>query len=229
MTPPTDAVVIDADDPRYPLRARERLGDAAPASIVARGNLALLECPALVIFSSRKCPGRLILRAYDVGQVIRARGIPIIGGFQSAAEEECRIVALRGDGPIILCLAHDIAAWRYPSEYRAAMDAGRVLLLSPFADGPRRADTRSAQCRDRFVAALASSVLIIHADPAGRTTALAREVLSWGIPVCVLEDEANAHLVKMGVRPVGVGEAGEMVPPATWSELQTDAGAHDKD
>jgi predicted Rossmann fold nucleotide-binding protein DprA/Smf involved in DNA uptake len=57
--------IIPRHDPRYPARLRQRLGTDAPPDLTALGNLDLLFRPMTALFCSARCPGNVILRAYD--------------------------------------------------------------------------------------------------------------------------------------------------------------------
>ena len=46
-------------------------------------------------------------------------------------------ILLRGEQPIVVCPARCLARMRVPREYRAPLEAGRLLLLSPFAEHQR--------------------------------------------------------------------------------------------
>ena len=91
-----------------------------------------------------------------------------------------------------------------PREWRAALAEGRLLLLSPFAERHRRVTAGLAAARNKFVAALAQSVFIVHAEPGGNTEQLCREVVSWGKQVLTFESDENANLVGLGARAVDI-------------------------
>ena len=59
------STALAAADARYPARLRERLGDAAPPHLTTLGNLDLLALPKTGLFCSARCPGNVILTAYD--------------------------------------------------------------------------------------------------------------------------------------------------------------------
>ena len=63
----------------------------------------------------------------------------------------------------------------------------------------RRMTADTALTRNRFVAALADSVLIAHAQPGSKTESLAQEVIGWGKPVHTLDHPANDSLLAIGV------------------------------
>ena len=104
MTP----VRITSADTRYPARLRERLGGVPPATLSALGNLDLLALPKTALFCSSRCPGNIILTAYDQAAKWRDEGRCVISGFHSPVEKECLQILLRGDAPVILCPAR----WR---------------------------------------------------------------------------------------------------------------------
>lgn len=57
-----------------------------------------------------------------------------------------------------------------------------------------------------FVAALADTVLIAHAQPGSKTEQLAREVLGWGKQVYTLSHPTNEHLLALAAKVWGLSE-----------------------
>lgn len=90
-----------AADPRYPARLRERLGSDAPTELTVLGNRDLLALPKTALFCSARCPGRVILAAYDQASNWRDAGRCVISGFHSPVEKERLQILLRGTQPII--------------------------------------------------------------------------------------------------------------------------------
>jgi predicted Rossmann fold nucleotide-binding protein DprA/Smf involved in DNA uptake len=156
------------------------LGDDAPERIYTIGNLDILSQPLLGLFCSSKCPGKVILQTYDAISALRDAGVVVISGFHSPIERECLRLLLRGTQPIVICPARSIERMSIPTEWQAALTAGRLLILSPFEAKHRRVTAETAQCRNRFAAALAARILIPHAAPGGKTEAFAREAAGWG-------------------------------------------------
>jgi hypothetical protein len=87
----------------------------------------------------------------------------------------------------ILSLCCGVGGVRLTAELDRAIEAGRLLLVSPFGDGVRRADTRKAERRNRLVVGLAFRVLVIHAAVGGFTERLVRDVIALGKPIESLE------------------------------------------
>lgn len=191
---------LSLNEPGYPRALGTVLGDTAPATVAALGDLALLDRRPLAIFCSSRCPGSLIVRASDLAHALRDRGAAVIGGFHTPVEAACLEILLSGSGPLIVCPARGMYK-TVPAELRVPLAAGRLLLLSPFDETERRVTAELAAYRNRFVAALAERVLFIHAAPGGRTETLAREVIWWGKPVYALPHDANASLFTHGATP----------------------------
>ncbi len=180
------ALTLTAADARYPVRLRERLGDAAPAQLSALGNLALLALPKTALFCSARCPGAAILRAYDQAAHWRDTGRCIISGFHSPVEQECLRILLRGTPPLILCPARSLPQ-RIPEDWRAPLAAGRLLILSAFAAAEKRVTTELATRRNEFVAALADEACFAHITPGGQTERLTHRLTEWRVPFSTLE------------------------------------------
>jgi predicted Rossmann fold nucleotide-binding protein DprA/Smf involved in DNA uptake len=75
---------------------------------------------------------------------------------------------------------------------------GRLLLLSPFSATQRRMTEETALTRNLVVAALAETVLVVHAAPGSKTEAFCRELVRWGKPLRTFDSPHNANLVEMG-------------------------------
>jgi len=174
--------VFTRTDPVYPQRLQERLGQQAPSTLTALGNVALLSQPKTALFCSVRCPGDAILGAYDAARKLRDEGVTVVSGFHSPVEKECLRILLRGKQPIIVCLARALEKIRLPADWRSAVEAGRLLLISPFQNRPPRPTTESAQRRNEIVAALADEILIIHATPGGQIEEISRLIDRWQIP-----------------------------------------------
>jgi predicted Rossmann fold nucleotide-binding protein DprA/Smf involved in DNA uptake len=171
-------VALTAADACYPERLRQRLGDAAPASLSALGNLELLASPKTALFCSTRCPGNVILTAYDQAAKWRDAGRCIISGFHSPVEKECLQILLRASQPIIICPARTLLQ-RVPLDWKKSMAAGRLLILSCFNDGASRTTAELAARRNEFVARLADEIWFAHVAPGSQTQRLARKIAAW--------------------------------------------------
>jgi len=167
---------------RWPADLEKRLGRDVPSQLWAVGSPEILGEKKVGLFCSVRCHGDAILGAYDAARKLRDDGATVISGFHSPVEKECLRILLRGKQPIIICLARALEKIRPPADWRSAVEAGRLLLVSPFEKRPRRPTIESAQRRNEIVAALSDEVLIIHAEPGGRIEHITMLVDRWSIP-----------------------------------------------
>jgi hypothetical protein len=167
-----------------------------------RGNAALLQTRKVALLCSRRCPGTVIVKTLDLALALRGTAVTVVGGFQSSMEKECLATLLRGKQPVIVCPARSIEGMRMPSAWRAAIDAGIMLVLSPFAAKHRRPTEALAAERNRFLASLADEVIVAHAAPGGQLERLCRQVAVSGKRLWTLDDPLNAPLVGLGARPL---------------------------
>ena len=200
---------ITSKDPNYPEGLKEYLKTEAPEIIWGCGNIDLLPGPNTALngdlwalFCSNKCPGAIILKAHDLAQKFKERGIPTIGGYHSPVEKECRRVLLRGAQPILLCPARSIENMRLKSAWKDAFAKERLLILSSFESRYDRQTAALANRRNAFVAALADKICIAHAAEDSKTLEFAQIVLTWGKPVFTFETPANDALFQLGAQPL---------------------------
>lgn len=195
---------IEKSRPDYPAALREHLGNRAPETITALGNINILRKKKIAFFCSIKCPGNLILKTYDLARQLRDDGVTVISGFHSPMEKECLNLLLRGKQPIIICPARSIEKMRIPSEWRGPLEEGRLLILSSFRAKHRQMNSRLAEKRNEFVAALADEVLVVYANPRGKLERLCRKIASWRKPLSTFITAENATLADMGAKPFRV-------------------------
>jgi predicted Rossmann fold nucleotide-binding protein DprA/Smf involved in DNA uptake len=201
----TDRVSIPSTDPKYPPQFRKHLGDHAPTCIFTLGKLEILQTQPLALFCSRKCPGDLILKTYDLAQHWRAQGVTVIGGFHSPMERECLRILLRSPHPVILCPARGLPR-RIEPEFKRPLAEGRLLLLSALPDSVRHATEDTARQRNCVVAALADRIFIAFAELSSKTESFCRAIVTWGKPLLTHSSPATANLIALGAKPVGATE-----------------------
>ncbi|MBI4529826.1 MAG: DNA-processing protein DprA [Deltaproteobacteria bacterium] len=189
-------------DPDYPGVLRLYLKEDAPLSITALGNRKILGYPKLALFCSGRCPQNLIMQTHALLQNLTESNSTVIGGFHSPVEREGLSTLLRGEGPIVVCPARSLVKMRVPKEWRAALEEGRLLVLSFFPDHRHRSDIQMALRRNRFVAALADRIFMPYAAPGSKTEELCKEIVSWGKTLYTVADNANNNLLTLGAAPV---------------------------
>lgn len=170
----------------------------------AIGDSEILNLEYTALFCSVRCPGDLILKTYDLARAMREAETPVIGGFQTPMEKECLRLLLRGNQPVVVCPARSIDNMRVPRDWRPAIAEQRLLVLSSFPPSQRRPTVKLAAQRNDMVVTLASRVFIAYAALGGKTEELARKVAGSGKPILTLDSPANANLLELGARAVGV-------------------------
>jgi len=189
-------------DAAYPALLEQRLGARAPAHLAVLGALGVTLRADVALFCSVRCPGAQIVAAYDAARRLRDAGAAVAGGFHGPMERECLDLLLRGRGPTLVCSARSLERARVPTEWRAPLAEGRLLIISPFVGPPRRQNAADAHERNLVVAALAERILVAHAEPGSHTETLALEALSWDAPVYGLDGPEISGLVARGARAV---------------------------
>ncbi len=157
--------------------------------------------PLLALFCSSRCPGQIILDAYDFCQTLRDQPVTVASGFHAPMERECLRLLLRSRSKVIWVLARAPLA-RTPPDLQQAVADERLEIRAPFPPHIRHATAESCQQRNRIVAAMADATLIVHAEPNSKIQSLANELLSERSPVFTFEHPGNSHLIEAGARPV---------------------------
>ena len=173
------------------------MGDQTPAGIYHIGNAKILEQPLTAFFCSVRCPGNLILKAYDLAQKWRAENQPVIGGFHSPVEREVLRILLRSTVPVSIVLARCLPK-RIPPEFHRPLEEGRLLLLSPFDAKTKRATQETAARRNEVVAALAGRIVVAYAASGGKTDGICRALVRTGKPCLTFDDPRTANLQAVG-------------------------------
>ena len=150
------------------------------------GNAALMERPKVAFLSSRKVAPTAVMRCYDWATGMRGGGsagrlappgdgghagrvtLPcVVGGFQSALERDVlKLLLSDGGPPIVMVLGRGM--WRsVPVEYREAINAGRMLVVSPFSQGVVRVSKETAEKRNGWILDNCDEAVFASLDPNG--------------------------------------------------------------
>ena len=155
------------------------------------GNAALMALPKVAFLSSRKVAPSAVMRCYDWATGMRGGGgtpggsagrlappgdgglagrvtlLCVVGGFQSALERDVlKLLLPDGGPPIMMVLARGM--WRsVPVEYREAINAGRMLVVSPFSHGVVRVSKETAEKRNGWILDHCDEAVFASLDPNG--------------------------------------------------------------
>lgn len=202
---------IHRTDPEYPVSLERYLGEDAPEAATTIGTLDILKQHKLAIFCSTTCPAEIVAQTAAVTHKLVDAGVTVIGGFHSPIEKQCLGILLRGGQPVIVSPARSLDKLRIRSEYKEALKNGRLLLVSFFRRHRHRSDVDMAFKRNRYVAALAENILLVHAPASSKTEHLCREIIGWRKTVYTIDNGANQNLVTLGALTIPVSIPAEVI------------------
>ena len=130
------------------------------------GNTELLKLPKTAFLCSRNIPASAVLKCYDWAIEQRDKGNCVISGFHSKIEKDVFHYLLAGTQPVIMVLARGMKEKIKP-ELKAAIDVGRLLLITPFENSVKRVTAETAEQRNRFMIELADELVIGFASKGG--------------------------------------------------------------
>lgn len=108
----------------------------------------------------------MVLKCYDWAIEQREKGNCIISGFHSKIEKDVFRYLLAGKQPVIMALARGMKKKTEP-ELKPVIDAGRLLIISPFENNIKRVTVKTAERRNKFMIELADEVVIGFASKGG--------------------------------------------------------------
>jgi predicted Rossmann fold nucleotide-binding protein DprA/Smf involved in DNA uptake len=181
------------------------------------GDAELLSRGGLAIVGSRDADATALGFAHEVAQACAGQGIQVISGGARGVDSEAMLAALGAGGTVVGVLADSLSKQAVAGKYRAALMAGRLVLVSPYDPGSGFS-VGNAMGRNKHVYTLANWALVVStALGEGGTWAGAIEALELGkTPVFVRMPKpapaAHEALVKQEARPF---------PEQPWEDLAT--------
>jgi DNA recombination-mediator protein A len=199
----------------YPARWRERL-ELCPPIVFALGSPDALAAPTVAALNSRGLTERSISATIRIVQAAAAQGLCVVSGGMKATHRIPAVLGRSAPARVIVLDRGLFAAFgrhldRDPfglGPGRAALDAERTLVLSPFRLRDH-AVARNGPRRDELVTALADVVVAVHTRPGGQIERICFSALDRG--QCVLSWLGeNAGLVAAGAVPIDETDLGEL-------------------
>ena len=130
------------------------------------GNTELLKLHKTAFLCSRAIPASVVLKCYDWSIAQRDNGNCVISGFHSKIEKDVFHYLLAGTQPIIMALARGMKE-KNDTDLKAAVDAGRLLIITSFDNSVKLVTEETAEKRNRFMIELADEVVIGFASKDG--------------------------------------------------------------
>lgn len=152
----------------------------------------------LGVACSGALPGSLLLSVLDTAADLRDAGVTVMSGFHSKMEQEFLKTLLRGQQPIIICLARALNAKRIPTAWKQPLAEGRLLIISTQPDHIRRTTAATAQARNEYVAQTADALFVPYAAPGSKTEALVKKIAPTGKPIYTIIAPETTNLQGLG-------------------------------
>ena len=96
----------------YPMTVHSRLGDDAPGCIWAKGDLSLLQQPAIALVGSREIDGDGLIFAREVGRQAAQQGFVLVSGNARGADKAAQQSCLQAGGQVICVVADELERHR---------------------------------------------------------------------------------------------------------------------
>jgi hypothetical protein len=135
------------------------------------GNIELLKLSKTSFLCSRKIPANIVLKCYDWALEQREAGKCVISGFHSQLEKDVLHYLLKGKQPIIIALARGLKQTIAP-ELQAAMEAGRLLIITPFEEKVKWVTEETSAVRNKMMVELANEIVVGFASEGGKLAEL---------------------------------------------------------
>lgn len=186
--------------PSYPIRIRQCLGVDTPGCLWVKGDLSLLNKPAVALVGSRDLSAPNAEFARRVGQLAAQYGLVLISGNARGADQTAQESCLRAGGSVIVVAADSISKARLREN---------ILFISE--DGFNEAfSAQRALSRNRLIHSMAHVTFVAQCSngTGGTWDGTCRNLRGQWSPVYCLPDgsAAVARLYQMGARLIGTGE-----------------------
>ncbi|MEK6638032.1 MAG: DNA-processing protein DprA [Pseudomonadota bacterium] len=146
--------------------------DSAPPALIVRGDLSLLERPAIAIVGARNASAAACRFARDLARGLADEGVLIVSGLARGIDSAAHQGALDGGTAGVIASGIDIT---YPPENKALQEqiATRGLLIAEQPPG-REPLARHFPYRNRIIAGMALGTVVVEAAPKSGSLITAR-------------------------------------------------------
>lgn len=207
-----------------------------PAILYARGNISILNKPAVAIVGKRNAGSAALAVADSIACELVAKGINVISGYAKGIDTATHLAALRAAGTTSIVLAEGIGHFQVKPELRELLSEENSLVISQFELHARWA-SYMAMTRNKLIGALSGAVVVVVSGPEqdanGKNSGTfnsGMSALKMDIPVFVVtpgffpdDPEGNRGLIAKGchawdpaagVAPIlaAIGSTGEKKP-----------------
>ena len=187
-----DCVPVTRVTEAYPLILRQRLGLDSPGTIWGKGNLSLLNTPAISLVGSRDLRPENHRFAEAVGRYAAKQGLTLVSGNARGADRAAQEACLAAGGKVISIVADEL--WKHPAR-EAVLYLSEEDYDSPFT-------AQRALSRNRCIHSLGRMVFVAQSDlqKGGTWDGTAKNLHFGWSPVACFRDgsEASLELEQLG-------------------------------
>lgn len=191
-----DCFPITRLNPLYPVPVRRRLGLDAPGVLWAKGDLTLLNRPAVAVIGSRDLREENRNFAEEAGRQIANQGYVLVSGNAKGADKAAQNACLEAGGNVIGIVADSLQKQPLTEN---------MLYLS-LDDFDRSFSPQRALHRNHVIHTLASLTIAAQCTlgKGGTWDGILANLKQGWTPVCMLDDgsEASADLQNRGVQGI---------------------------
>ena len=193
-----DCTAVTRVTRNYPLILRQRLGLDSPGTLWAKGDLSLLNTPAIALVGSRELDPENHAFAQAVGHHAAQQGLTLVSGNARGADRAAQEACLAAGGSVISIVADEL--WKHhPRE--------NILYVSE-EDYDSPFSSQRALRRNRCIHALGRMVFVAQSgqQKGGTWDGTAKNLHFGWSPVAVFRDgsAASRELEQMGAYLIGM-------------------------
>ena len=195
-----DCYPITRLNPVYPLAVRRRLGLDSPGVLWAKGDITLLNQPAVAVIGSRDLKEENRTFAAEAGRQIAKQGYVLVSGNARGADRTAQDAALEAGGKVISVVADSL-------QKQPLVRNVLYLALDDFdaAFSPQRALHRNHGIHTMAELTVAAQCSM---GKGGTWNGILANLKYGWTPVCIFDDgsDAAAELCNRGAQPVDIGD-----------------------
>ena len=181
----------------YPVILRQRLGLDSPGCLWAKGDVSILNTPAIALVGSRDLNPENKAFAEAVGREAAIQGLTLVSGNARGADKTAQEACLNAGGRVISIVADSLASHK---------ERHNVLFLSE-EDFEAEFSAQRALSRNRCIHALGRMVFVAQsrAQQGGTWDGTVKNLrFGWSPVACFRDDsEASRQLEEMGAYLIG--------------------------
>lgn len=184
----------------YPLAIRKRLGGECPGVLWARGDLGILDTPAVSLVGSRELRQENRAFAEEAGRQAALQGLTLVSGNARGADKTAQNACLQAGGRVISIVADSLVNHR----------PGKNMLYISENSFDEEFSSQRALSRNRCIHALGQITVVAQSDlgRGGTWDGTVKNLRHGWSPVVCFRDgsEASRELEQRGATLIGMEE-----------------------